>query len=270
MEIPASRYEQICAYDVKEGRYICRFLDKLHYASAKPGESYNGLINDGDLVIAVPFRILPEAATTAWTEFRIENVKGTTRDTISGVKGTGDQLWVQIGEEVPETKPTVPEISEDTTVESSKPEQKPNEGGPVTTDPIITEPEGERPGELLPLPESTQGSTTPSDQLPPPTKNPSDQPVESPTLPETAGEVEVTVSVSVDTAPDSEIMPVPQETTGEQAQQSDSEAEQAPSVDNEEEEEPSQTPKLLILTVITVLLLAAIVCGALILWKHRR
>ena len=79
MEIPASRYEQICAYHADTGDYACRFVDSLRYPNAKPGEKYEGLINDGDLVITIPFRIVDLPAKGHGIEFSITDALGTTR-----------------------------------------------------------------------------------------------------------------------------------------------------------------------------------------------
>jgi hypothetical protein len=57
MEISSSRYEQICSYDGEAGIYACRFVDSIRYPNAKPGQTYQGLINDGDLVITKKFTV---------------------------------------------------------------------------------------------------------------------------------------------------------------------------------------------------------------------
>jgi hypothetical protein len=87
-EISVSRYEQICYYDAANGAYECRFVDLLDYPSAKAGQVYNGLINDGDLVITIPFKILKPSANTQYT-FSVSDVYGTTRNGYELVTGTG-------------------------------------------------------------------------------------------------------------------------------------------------------------------------------------
>jgi len=87
MEFPVSRYEQICKYDGDSGVYICRFLDSLTYPSAKPGESYSGLIRNGDLVVTIPFRILGVIPANSEILFSVEDARGTTRTALESVYG---------------------------------------------------------------------------------------------------------------------------------------------------------------------------------------
>ena len=89
MELPASRYEQACVYDAANGLYECRFIDLLSYSNAKPGETYNGLINDGDLVITIQFKTLDTVKAGDNLSFSVTDVMGTTRDEMLSVPGTG-------------------------------------------------------------------------------------------------------------------------------------------------------------------------------------
>jgi hypothetical protein len=77
-EISASRYEQICTYDAANGKYVCRFADLLEYSYAKPGQTYKGLTNDGDLVITIPFKLKSGVAAGSQVAFSATNAKGTT------------------------------------------------------------------------------------------------------------------------------------------------------------------------------------------------
>ena len=87
VEVQVPRYEQICRYDAEAGLYECRFLDMLQYVSPKPGETYRGLINDGDLVITIPFKILDGADLSSEILFSAKDVKGTTRVGLNSVPG---------------------------------------------------------------------------------------------------------------------------------------------------------------------------------------
>lgn len=88
VEVPVSRYEQICTYNAEKGVYVCRFLDILQYANKKPGEVYEGLIHDDDLVITIQFKILDGVSMDREFVFSATNVKGTTRGTLLSVKGS--------------------------------------------------------------------------------------------------------------------------------------------------------------------------------------
>ena len=87
MELPASRYEQACVYDAANGLYECRFIDLLSYPNAKPGETYNGLINDGDLVITIQFKTLSSVKAGDVLSFSATDVLGTTREDMNSVPG---------------------------------------------------------------------------------------------------------------------------------------------------------------------------------------
>ncbi len=87
MEIPMRRYEQICTYEPKNKYYHLRFIDLLQYAGAKEGEEYHGLINDGDLVVTVQFRILDTVPANAKFVFEAKNVIGITRSYLDFVSG---------------------------------------------------------------------------------------------------------------------------------------------------------------------------------------
>jgi hypothetical protein len=90
MEAQVSRFEQICAYKEAEGYYNCRFLDLLEYPGAKPGQTFRGLRNDGDLVITVQFRVNSGIAIGTQIPFSVTDVKGTTKSGLNSVTGTGD------------------------------------------------------------------------------------------------------------------------------------------------------------------------------------
>jgi hypothetical protein len=86
-EVSVPRYEQICTYHSEKGTYMCRFLDKVSYPNAKPGQSYQGLVRDGDLVITIQFRLLDGVSAEETIAFSATNVKGTTRGTLKSVCG---------------------------------------------------------------------------------------------------------------------------------------------------------------------------------------
>ena len=89
IEVPVTRYEQICSYDAENGQYVCRFLDLLEYDNAKAGETYKGLSEDGDLVVTIQFRIKDTVADGTAIKFTASDVKGTTREGLNSVTGTG-------------------------------------------------------------------------------------------------------------------------------------------------------------------------------------
>ena len=89
VEVPVLRYEQICTYSQQKGRYMCRFIDKVSYPGARPGQTYWGLKKDGELVITIPFRLLDGMSADAPMTFSITNVKGTTRGSLESVDGKG-------------------------------------------------------------------------------------------------------------------------------------------------------------------------------------
>ena len=88
MEVPVTRYEQICTYDAVNGKYVCRFLDLLDYSCAKPGEVYKGLSEDGDLVVTIQFRIKDTVADGTAIKFTASDVKGTTTSGLKSVSGS--------------------------------------------------------------------------------------------------------------------------------------------------------------------------------------
>ncbi|MBQ2383626.1 MAG: hypothetical protein II290_06265 [Oscillospiraceae bacterium] len=157
MEIPASRYEQICAYHADTGDYACRFVDSLRYPNAKPGEKYEGLINDGDLVITIPFRIVDLPAKGHGIEFSITDALGTTRSDLLCVRGVGDSARVDIirPEDPVTTLPTdAPSIGE-TVVDPV--DTVPTEGTGDTGDTGLTEPAPQETGTTAPT-ETTGGA----------------------------------------------------------------------------------------------------------------
>ena len=117
VEVPSCRYEQICSYDGEAGTYHCRFVDSLRYPNAKPDEVRKGLIDDGDLVITIPFRLvsLPEAG--GQIEFTITDALATTRADLLCVKGKADTAsveLVQVGGPVTPDPTDPPSIDETT------------------------------------------------------------------------------------------------------------------------------------------------------------
>lgn len=97
MELPVSRYEQICTFNQKDGIYECRFMDLLQYPGAKPGEKYKGLINDGDLVITIPFKVLDGVKHADVLEFKVldGSAKATTKS-FQSVDGTAGSAKTSI------------------------------------------------------------------------------------------------------------------------------------------------------------------------------
>jgi hypothetical protein len=89
--IPLSRYEQICTYDAQNGKYICRFVDQLEYVNAKDGETYKGLLNNGELKITIPFMILGASANAQFS-FSVSDVKGTATNGLKSVRGEEDSV----------------------------------------------------------------------------------------------------------------------------------------------------------------------------------
>lgn len=98
-ELQVSRYEQICYYDSINTLYECRFADLLQYANAKEGETYNGLLNDGELVITIPFKLVDGVAANTDIEFTTSNVKGTAKAALVSVTGIADSAVYTIPEE---------------------------------------------------------------------------------------------------------------------------------------------------------------------------
>jgi hypothetical protein len=86
-ELSLPRYEQICTYDAAKGSYTCRFADLLEYVNAKDGETYTGLLKDGELVITIPFKILSGVSANAQFAFSATNVKGTATNGLKSVAG---------------------------------------------------------------------------------------------------------------------------------------------------------------------------------------
>jgi hypothetical protein len=116
MEVPASRYEQICYYDVTEGQYECRFCDLLRYPLEKHGQKYKGLINDGDLVVTIQFRKLDPVDKNEEITFTMTNIKGTTKDGIKIVPGIATRALIK-DEEVEITEGVTTGKEEETTKE---------------------------------------------------------------------------------------------------------------------------------------------------------
>jgi hypothetical protein len=98
LELP--RYEQICGYDAKQGIYMCRFMDLLHYPGAKPGIQYSGLIKDGDLVITIPFRVADTVEDGDVLSFRVleDTVSATTKAELARTKGTANSAKTTVSD----------------------------------------------------------------------------------------------------------------------------------------------------------------------------
>jgi hypothetical protein len=98
LELP--RYEQICGYNAKEGIYLCRFMDLLHYPGAKPGVKYPGLIKDGELVITIPFRVSDTAEDGAVLSFSMleDTVSGTTKAELARTWGTANGVKTTVSD----------------------------------------------------------------------------------------------------------------------------------------------------------------------------
>ena len=113
MEFQMPRYEQICTYEPDNKYYHLRFIDLLQYASAKEGEEYLGLINDGDLVVTIQFRIV-DANATEFT-FTATDVKGTTTGELVSVPGASASATYKAGAVEPTTSeaPVEPTTSEE-------------------------------------------------------------------------------------------------------------------------------------------------------------
>jgi hypothetical protein len=71
----------------------------LDYPNAKAGESYHDLINDGELVITIPFKILDNVGANAKIAFTTSNVKGTAKAGYVSVTGIADSAVYTIPEE---------------------------------------------------------------------------------------------------------------------------------------------------------------------------
>ncbi len=90
IEIETKAFEQICTCDTKNGRYTCRFLDLIAYPMEKPGQIHNSLINDGDLVVTIPFVVKDTVSYGDTLDFHMVDgsVKGTFKKTVTSTKGT--------------------------------------------------------------------------------------------------------------------------------------------------------------------------------------
>jgi hypothetical protein len=141
MEVPASRYEQICYYDVTEGQYECRFCDLLRYPLEKHGQKYKGLINDGDLVVTIQFRKLDPVDKNEEITFTMTNIKGTTKDGIKIVPGIATRALIK-DEEVEITEGVTTGKEEETTKEETTKEETMKEvtttGEAVTIEKVTT------------------------------------------------------------------------------------------------------------------------------------
>ncbi len=100
-EILMPRYEQICTYEPDNKYYHLRFLDLLQYANAKPGEEYNGLINDEDIIITIQFRLLDGVPSNTDLVFEAKDVKGTATEGLIGVPGAEASATVTVNTFLP-------------------------------------------------------------------------------------------------------------------------------------------------------------------------
>ncbi len=85
------RFEQICTYKKASSIYECRYVDLLAYPGAVSGTKCEGLTEEGQLVITIPFKVNPNAKAGDIVKFDyIQNsIKGTELETISSVSGSG-------------------------------------------------------------------------------------------------------------------------------------------------------------------------------------
>lgn len=104
LEIPVRSYEQISTYE--DGYYHLRFVDLLDYQNAKPGQTPPELINDGDIVMTIQFRILEGVAEGITIPFHTENVRGTTAGELDSVFGATSTASYTIPKTKPEKNPS--------------------------------------------------------------------------------------------------------------------------------------------------------------------
>ncbi len=118
-ELPAM--EQICYYNPENNNYECRFLDLMQYPGIV-GEKPSMLVNDGDLVVTIPFVVLDTAKVGDEATFSLipDSVRGTTsvEAGLVDVPGTGDSATVKIVGNGEETSEDV--TSEDSSEETSE------------------------------------------------------------------------------------------------------------------------------------------------------
>ena len=108
-QLPAM--EQICYYNAEDTQYELRFLDLLDYPGIV-GDEPTMLVNDGDLIVTIPFLVLDTVSEGDQFTFSLieGTVCGTTAVGLNDVPGTGDSATVVI--------PGGDTTSEDTTVET--------------------------------------------------------------------------------------------------------------------------------------------------------
>jgi hypothetical protein len=58
IETSEPRYKQMCRYNTETKLFELRFVDRISYPFEKPGQTYRGLLEDGDLIITIPFKVL--------------------------------------------------------------------------------------------------------------------------------------------------------------------------------------------------------------------
>ncbi len=115
----ATRYEQVCSHNSENGYYVCRFIDLISYPNAKEGETYKGLINDGDIVITIQFKVKDTVSAGDKIAFSVSNVSGTVRTDLVSVSGTGSEAFVIAEEKAEESSEVSVEESSEVSVEES-------------------------------------------------------------------------------------------------------------------------------------------------------
>ncbi len=91
-DVSVPRFEQICVYNKASSRYDCMYVDLLSYPQAADGQTFKGMINDGEMVITIPFKVKSDASVGNIVKFNFvsESVKGTKTETFSGAVGSGN------------------------------------------------------------------------------------------------------------------------------------------------------------------------------------
>lgn len=89
--VSAPRFEQICVYKKDSSIYRCMYVDLLSYPSAKEGQTFTGMKNDGEMVITIPFKINSNASAGNVVKFDFVSgsVKGTKTENLVGAVGDG-------------------------------------------------------------------------------------------------------------------------------------------------------------------------------------
>ena len=98
--VSAPRFEQICVYKKDSSIYRCMYVDLLSYPSAKEGQTFTGMKNDGEMVITIPFKINSNASAGNIVKFDFisGSVKGTKTENLVGAVGEGTSFVYTITE----------------------------------------------------------------------------------------------------------------------------------------------------------------------------